>query len=136
LRLINFPIALVNVETSGNAAYASFLVVSTFLGFNQSIPTTEVLMKKLINLAAGLITGATLMMSATAAMARDVDVRIVERPAYNQGRPYHAAPRYHDRYSRYDRHHRRPMAAGARRDRDGDGVPNRFDARPNNPRRY
>ena len=95
-------------------------------------------MKKLITLAAGLITGATLMMSASAALARDVDVRIVERPAHNHAhvRPYHAAPRHYDRYSRYDRHHRRPEPAGVRRDRDGDGVPNRFDARPNNPRRY
>jgi len=96
-------------------------------------------MKKLINLAAGLITGATLMMSASAAMARDVDVRIVERPAYNQGRPHHVAPRHYgqyNRYDRYDRHHRRPIPAGVRHDRDGDGVPNRFDARPNNPRRY
>lgn len=99
-------------------------------------------MKKLIHLAAGLITGATLMLSATAAMARDVDVRIVERPSYQHGRPYHVAPRHYDRYSRYDRHgrydryHRRPIPAGVRHDRDGDGVPNRFDARPNNPRRY
>lgn len=93
-------------------------------------------MKKLIQIAAGLITGATLMMSGTTAMARDVDVRIVERPSYNHGRPYHAAPRHYGHYSRYDRHHRRPVLAGVRRDRDGDGVPNRFDARPNNPRRY
>jgi hypothetical protein len=93
-------------------------------------------MKKLIALAASLITGATLMMSASVAMARDVDVRIVERPAYNHGRPYHVAPRHEGRYRGYDRHYRRPVPAGMRRDRDGDGVPNRFDARPNNPRRY
>ena len=103
-------------------------------------------MKKLITLAASLITGATLMMSAPVASARDVDVRIVERPAYNQGyqgRPHQAAPRHNGQYSRHnghysrhDRHYRRPVPAGARRDRDGDGVPNRFDARPNNPRRY
>jgi hypothetical protein len=93
-------------------------------------------MKKLITLAAGLITGATLMMSAGAALARDVDVRIVERPVYKQARPHHVAPRHYDRYSRYDRHHRRPVPASARRDRDRDGVPDRFDARPNNPRRY
>jgi hypothetical protein len=93
-------------------------------------------MKNLIKLAAGLITGATLMMSASAALARDVDVRIVERPAYNQGRPHYVAPRHYGHYNRYERHHRRPVPAGVRRDRDGDGVPNRFDARPNNPRRY
>ena len=34
-------------------------------------------MKKLVKLAAGMIAGATLMMSASAAMARDVDVRVV-----------------------------------------------------------
>lgn len=93
-------------------------------------------MKKLINLAAGLITGATLMMSAASAVARDVDVRIVERPVYQHGRPYHAAPRHDDHYSRYDRHYHRPARAGWRHDRDRDGVPDRFDARPNNPRRY
>jgi hypothetical protein len=93
-------------------------------------------MKNLIKLAAGLITGATLMMSASVALARDVDVRIVERPAYNQGRPHYVAPRHYGHYDRYDRHHRGPVRAGVRHDRDGDGVPNRFDARPNNPRRY
>lgn len=92
-------------------------------------------MKKLVTLAASLIAGATLMMSASAAMARDVDVRIVERPAYNHGQPYRAAPRGH--YNRYDHHHsRHPVPARVRRDRDRDGVPDRFDARPNNPRRY
>ncbi len=102
-------------------------------------------MKKLVNLAASLIAGATLMMSASAAMARDVDVRVVERPAYNHGQPHRVAPRDHGYYSRHDRHnysryerrhYSRPMPAHARHDRDGDGVPNRFDARPNNPRRY
>lgn len=93
-------------------------------------------MKKLITLAASLITGATLMMSASAAMARDVNVRIVERPVYKQHRPHHVAPRHYSHYSRYDRNHKRPVPASVRRDSDGDGVPNRFDARPNSPRRY
>lgn len=99
-------------------------------------------MKKLIALAASLITGATLLMSASTAMARDVDVRIVERPVYKQARPHHVAPRHYvaprqyGHYSRHDRPYRRPVPASVRRDRDGDGVPNRFDARPNNPRRY
>ena len=94
-------------------------------------------MKKLVTLAASLIAGATLMMSASAAMARDVDVRIVERPAYNHGQPYRVAPRDHGRYNRYDRHHyRHSVPARVRHDRDRDGVPDRFDARPNNPRRY
>lgn len=98
-------------------------------------------MKKLINLAAGLITGASLLLSTSVAMARDVDIRIVERPVYRQSGPlpYHAAPRHDDRYSRYDRHdrhHRRPLPAGARYDRDRDGVPDRFDRAPRNPYRY
>ena len=29
-----------------------------------------------------------------------------------------------------------PYSGYARRDRDGDGVPDRYDSRPNNPRRY
>ena len=94
-------------------------------------------MKKLVTLAASLIAGSTLMMSASAAMARDVDVRIVERPAYNHGQPYRVAPRNYGRYDRYDRHHyRHSVPARVRHDRDRDGVPDRFDARPNNPRRY
>lgn len=94
-------------------------------------------MKKLINLAASLITGATLMMSASAAMARDVDVRVVERPAYQHGQVQRVAPRHYRHDSRYDRHHyRRPLPVRRMHDRDRDGVPDRFDARPNNPRRY
>lgn len=97
-------------------------------------------MKKLINLA-GLITGASLLLSTSVAMARDIDIRHVERPVYRQSGPlpYHAAPRHGDRYSRYDRHdhhHRRPLPAGARYDRDRDGVPDRFDRAPRNPYRY
>jgi hypothetical protein len=33
-------------------------------------------------------------------------------------------------------YYERPAHRGYRRDRDGDGVPNRYDARPNNPYRY
>lgn len=94
-------------------------------------------MKNLAKLAASVIAGATLMMSASAAMARDVDVRVVERPGYNHGQAHRMAPRDHGHYNRYDRHHyRRPMPVRAHHDRDRDGVPDRFDARPNNPRRY
>ncbi len=104
-------------------------------------------MKKLVNLAASLIAGATLMMSASAAMARGDDGRVYERerPAYNHGQPHRASPRDHGHYKRYERHHYsrhdrhhygRGLPARARYDRDRDGVPDRFDARPNNPRRY
>ncbi len=46
--------------------------------------------------------------------------------------PYDSG-RHSHRYERdYDRGHDR----GGWRDRDGDGVPNRYDRRPNNPYRY
>lgn len=104
-------------------------------------------MKKFVNLAASLIAGATLMMSASAAMARGDDSRGYERdrPAYSHGQQHRASPRDHGgysrheyrRHSRHDRHHyRRGLPARAHYDRDRDGVPDRFDARPNNPRRY
>lgn len=97
-------------------------------------------MKKLVNLAAGLIIGATLVMSASGAAAHDVNVRSHERPVYRQDRPYHGATdhyayRSHGHYSRYDRDHR-PMPMIMRRDRDGDGVPNRYDRAPGNPYRH
>ena len=47
-------------------------------------------------------------------------------PSYYGAPLYYSAPRYYDY---------RP-ARIYRRDRDGDGVPNRFDRRPNNPYRY
>ncbi|WP_019142472.1 hypothetical protein [Noviherbaspirillum massiliense] len=122
-------------------------------------------MKKLLTLAAGLITGATFMFAAAPAMARvNVDLNIgvpgvyvqpapvyveprpvyVEpRPVYVQPAPVYVQPRpvyvqpepvVIERRHWHERHWR--GAHPARFDRDGDGVPNRYDRRPNNPYRY
>ena len=49
---------------------------------------------------------------------------------------YYDAPRYRD-HDRYEHRHRRwEERREGRRDYDGDGVPNRYDRRPNNPYRY
>jgi hypothetical protein len=112
-------------------------------------------MKKLVTVASGMIAGAVLMLSASAAMARpDVDVhvgapsghaypapvRAAERRDYPPARPSHLMhPDHHRQYDRHDYRHdyrRPPLPVRSRHDRDGDGVPNRFDARPDNPRRY
>lgn len=108
-------------------------------------------MKKLVTVASGMIASAVLMLSASSAMARtDVDVhvgapsshaypapaRAVERRDYAPARPGHFVHPYH--HGQYERHYYRrpPLPVRSRHDRDGDGVPNRFDARPDNPRRY
>ena len=108
-------------------------------------------MKKLLTVASGMIAGTVLMLSASSAMARsDVDVHIgapsshadpvavraVEHRDYPHARPGHAMHPY--RYGGYERHEYRrpPLPVRSRHDRDGDGVPNRFDARPDNPHRY
>ena len=49
-------------------------------------------------------------------------------------RDSHRVPDRHDRYDRYDRYDRHDRYD--RRDRDGDGVRNRDDRRPDNPYRY
>lgn len=113
-------------------------------------------MKKYL-ISALLIAGTTLI--AAPAMARvDVDVNlglpglyvqpapvyvqpspVYVRPApvYVQPAPVYVQPR--PQYYNYDnnwreqRHHRHGRG---RHDRDGDGVPNRYDQRPNDPRRY
>lgn len=98
-------------------------------------------MKKYFTISAGVFAGAALMFAAAPAMARvDVDLNIgvpgpvyvqpqpvyvQPRPVYVEPRPYYVERPYHHRY-----HH------GRRHDRDGDGVPNRYDHRPNNPNRY
>jgi hypothetical protein len=112
----------------------------------------EDLMKKLVTVASGMIAGAVLMLSASSAMARaDVDVHAgapsshaypapvhaVERPDYPRARPGHFVHPYrHGEYERHSYSRRPPLPVRSRHDRDGDGVPNRFDARPDNPRRY
>ena len=90
-------------------------------------------MKKYLTISAGLLTGATLFLAAAPAMAR-VDVVVgVPAPVYVAPQPVYVQPRpvYVEHRYRHNRHYARP-----RHDRDGDGVPNRFDRRPNNPHRY
>lgn len=109
-------------------------------------------MNKSLTVGAGILAAATLLFAAAPAMARvDVDLNIgvpvygapapvyvqpqpvyvQPQPVYVQPRPVYVHPRpyYGDRHYRhrhyYDRH-----------DRDHDGVPNRYDRRPNNPYRY
>jgi hypothetical protein len=123
-------------------------------------------MKNHLTIAAGLLAGVTLMTAATPALARvDVDLNIgIPGPVYVQPAPVYAPPppvyvqprtvyvqpqpvyvqpqpvyvqpqpvygERHWREREWHRHHGRAM-----RDNDRDGVPNRYDARPNNPYRY
>lgn len=61
-----------------------------------------------------------------------------DRHAERQAREYRRAQReYHRRLEWQQRHAARAWQGHAPRyDRDGDGVPNRYDRRPNNPYRY
>ena len=122
----------------------------------------EVVMKKLLTVATGLITGATLLMATAPVMARtDVLVQVHSPAAYGVQHIDYVRPRpvYEDHHrqqpqpqhgfqdrGRYNEHarpvyrehedYRRQANRYQRRDNDGDGVPTRFDARPNNPYRY
>lgn len=88
-------------------------------------------MKKPIAVAASLIAGAVLTLSASAAMAQ---AHPEFHPPHPDARPHHVEPVRHHEYHRY--HHRRhALPVRARHDRDGDGIPNRFDAHPDNPYR-
>ncbi|MFJ7567061.1 hypothetical protein ACIQW9_08905 [Herminiimonas sp. NPDC097707] len=102
-------------------------------------------MKKTLTISASVLALATLMFAATPAMARvDVGVNIgVPGPVYMQPQPVYVQPRpiyvqpqpvYVDRH--YYKHHHKHYRNHYRHDRDGDGVPNRYDRRPNNPHRY
>jgi hypothetical protein len=114
-------------------------------------------MNKRLTVVAGILAGATLMLAAMPAMARaDVDVRIglpgiylpppppvyvqprpvyvQPAPVYVQPQPYYVEQEYRDYRHRGHWGHRHGYRGY--RDRDGDGVPNRFDRRPNNPYRY
>lgn len=120
-------------------------------------------MKKFLCVAAGLLAGTTLMLAASPALARvDVDfhigvpgvyvqpapVYVAPRPVYVQPQPVYVQPQpvytqphpvYYERYERqYHRNWRERDWRERRmyRDHDGDGVPNRYDRRPNNPYRY
>lgn len=104
-------------------------------------------MNKTMTISAGVLAAAVLMFSAAPAMARvDVGVNIgvpgpvyyapepvyvQPQPVYVQPRPVYYAPQpyYGDRH--YHKHHRH-----YRHDNDRDGVPDRYDRRPNNPYRY
>jgi hypothetical protein len=99
-------------------------------------------MKKSHIISAALVAGAALMFAAPAMARVDVDLNIgVPGPVFVEPQPYYVQPYYAprpyyapqpyyvDRDYRY-RHHRRFH------DRDRDGVPDRYDHRPNNPYRY
>jgi hypothetical protein len=113
-------------------------------------------MKKRLAVVAAVLSGAVLWLAAAPAMARaDVSLNIgipgvyvqpapvyvQEPPVYVRSRPTYGSPRHYRereyrrqwRDDRGPRHHRGHMSH--RRDRDGDGVPNRYDSRPNNPYR-
>lgn len=105
-------------------------------------------MNKTMTVSAGILAAAVLMFSAAPAMARvDVGVNIgvpgpvyyAPEPVYVQPRPVYVQPRpvYYAPQPYYgDRHHHRHHDSHYRRDNDRDGVPNRYDRRPNNPHRY
>lgn len=119
-------------------------------------------MKNLLTAAAGLITGATMLMAAAPALARtDVSVQVhspagyaVQRVDYAQTRPVYQdhyrqqaqPPRGFQDHGRYYEHarpgyrdhddYRGRAIRYHHRDSDRDGVPDRFDARPHNPYRY
>lgn len=105
-------------------------------------------MKKFLAISASLTVGALMFFSAAPAMARvDVDlnvgipgpVYVAPQPVYVQPRPVYVQPRpvyVQPRPVYYERHHRHGYERRWRHDRDHDGVPNRWDRRPNNPYRY
>lgn len=94
-------------------------------------------MKNPVALIAGILAGAAVLLSAPAAMAHTA------RDAHDHYRAQRHAQAHHDHVApvrhayRHDhRYPQRVMPARGMRDRDGDGVPNRYDARPDNPWRY
>ena len=92
-------------------------------------------MKNPVKFIAGILAGATVLLSAPAAVAHGVRDAHDHYRAHRHAQPHHVAPVRHD-YRHDHRHAQRVLPARVHRDRDGDGVPNRFDARPDNPRRY
>jgi hypothetical protein len=114
------------------------------------------IMKKFLTAAAGLFAGTALMLAASPALARvDVDfhigvpsgvyvqpapVYVQPRPVYVQPQPVFVQPRpiyVHPQPVYSERqHHRHWRERRMYRDHDGDGVPNRYDRRPDNPYRY
>jgi hypothetical protein len=92
-------------------------------------------MKNPVALIAGILAGAAVLLSAPAAMAHAVHDAHGHYRAHRYVPPHHVAPVRHA-YRHDHRYPQRVMPARGMRDRDGDGVPNRHDARPDNPRRY
>jgi hypothetical protein len=95
----------------------------------------EVHMKNPVMFIAGILAGATVLLSAPSAMAHTVRDAHGHYRAHRHVQPHHVVPVRHG-YRHDHRYPQRVLPARAQRDRDGDGVPNRFDARPDNPRRY
>jgi hypothetical protein len=122
----------------------------------------EINMKNRLMIVAGILSGAVMWLAAAPAMARtDVSlsigvpglflqpgpvyvqeppVYVRSRPVYEQPRPYYGEREYRrdwrEREWRDDRGPRHDRGRYShRRDNDGDGVPNRYDRRPNNPYR-
>ncbi len=104
-------------------------------------------MNKTMTVSAGILAAAVLMFSATPAMARvDVDLNIgvpgpvyvQPQPVYVQPRPVYVQPRpvYYAPQPYYGDRHYHKRHQHYRHDNDRDGVPNRYDRRPNNPHRY
>lgn len=104
-------------------------------------------MKKILMMAA-MVSGAALMAATAPAMARsNVDITIgVPAVVHAQPAPVYvprpqehmnARPRIVERRYLYNQPRPQPrVITPARRDYDGDGVPNWKDRRPNNPYRY
>lgn len=105
-------------------------------------------MNKLLIVTASAIIGSSLILAAMPAMARpSVDLYVTAPAVYVQPAPVYVE-RVHQRNWRERRWEERRAAQFHRdrdhdgipnrydRDRDGDGVPNRFDRRPDNPYRY
>lgn len=102
-------------------------------------------MIKYLGMVVGMMTGVTLTLVASPAAARtNVDINIgVPAPVYVQPAPVYVQPRpvYVQPQPVYlraqpvyvERHHHHHHGW---HDRDGDGVPNRWDRRPNDPYRY
>jgi len=92
-------------------------------------------MKNPVMFIAGILAGATVLLSAPAAMAHTVRDAHGAYRAHRHVQPHYVAP-VRPAYRHDHRYPQQVLPARVQRDRDGDGVPNRFDARPDNPRRY
>ena len=106
--------------------------------------------KKSWILGAGSVAAALALLAAPAQARTDASIHLnFGYPGY-VAQPYvYAQPNYHYNYRQPGYVYTQPGYVytqpapvyygghrGYRRDRDGDGVPNRFDRRPNNPYRY